>query len=106
MSAADSLTLIAGDNDRCGIELGMVTAHGSLYVRAFRGTRSTWFQAALAHGHGRIQVGANVKEVLFRTADPALADQIDAAYQAKYHESSRLVANATARAATVEILPR
>jgi hypothetical protein len=47
MSAADSLTLIAGDSDLRGIKPGMATAQGSLYVRAFRapdppGSRQPW----------------------------------------------------------------
>jgi hypothetical protein len=37
------------------------------------------------------------------TADPALRDQIDAAYRAKYHENSRLVTRSTAQRATLEI---
>jgi hypothetical protein len=83
----------------------MTVVQGSLYVRAFRGIHSAWFQAALAYGHGRIRVGANLTQVIFRAADPALSAQIDTAYQAKYNDNSALVANATARAATVEILP-
>jgi hypothetical protein len=106
LSAAGSLTLSAGNAHHLHVELGMVTVRGSLYVRAYRGTTSGWFQATQTHGHGRIWLGAIDRDVTFRLASPALQDDIDTTYRAKYGHDAGLVASPTAQAATVEIRPR
>jgi hypothetical protein len=84
----------------------MVTVRGSLYVRAYRGTASGWFQATQTYGHGRVWLGAIERDVTFRPASPALHDDIDTAYRAKYGHDAGLVASPTAQATTVEIRPR
>jgi hypothetical protein len=106
LSTAGSLTLSAGDAHHLHVELGMVTVRGSLYVRAYRGTTSGWFQATQTHGHGRVWLGAIERDATFRPAGPAVHDDIDTAYRAKYGHDAGLVASPTAQAATVEIRPR
>ena len=81
---------------------------GRLFVRAYSGVRSRWHQAALAQQAGRIHAAGQVLEVRFAPVhDAALQERIDAAYRAKYARSPYLapMVGATARAATVEILP-
>jgi hypothetical protein len=52
LADASSLRLIAGDGPGPQAELGMVLVHGQLYVRAYRGTESRWFQTAQETGRG------------------------------------------------------
>lgn len=106
LSAAGSLTLSAGNAHHRQVELGMVTVRGSLYMRAYRGTTSGWFQATQTHGHGRIRLGAIEREVTFHPVGPELHDDIDTAYRAKYGRDAGLVTSPTAQAAAVEIRPR
>ncbi|MER6167592.1 DUF2255 family protein [Streptomyces violaceorubidus] len=101
-----SLVLIAGDGEGGGVEIGMVPVDGDLYVRAYRGTRSRWYQAAREHGHGRIRVGGTTREVVLTTGDLALPAGLDDAFRAKYGPvSDALIAVPQARAATIRIDP-
>jgi hypothetical protein len=88
----------------------MVVASGGLHVRAYRGTRSAWFEATHEQSHGRIWVGKRERDVEFTQADPAHLNEIDAAYQRKYgHQGVNIIAimnSPPARAATIEITPR
>jgi hypothetical protein len=105
ITRADSLGLTVGHEPHPEVELGMVLVHGELYVRAYQGPQSRWFQAARESGRGRIRVGAVARDVLLMPAvGPVPA--IDAAYQAKYgNSSSALIARPQARAATLRITP-
>jgi len=69
-----------------------VVLDGELYVRPYYGSRSRWYAAALARPEGRIHAAGAVYEVTYQPADPALADQIDAAYTRKYAPSPYLPA--------------
>ncbi|MEU6292533.1 DUF2255 family protein [Streptomyces sp. NPDC046988] len=101
-----SLVLIAGDGERDGVEIGMVPVDGGLYVRAYRGTRSRWYQSAREHGHGRIRVGGVSREVVLTTRDLALPAGLDDAFRAKYGPvSDALIAVPQARAATIRVDP-
>jgi len=104
LADASSLRLTAGDGPGREVELGMVLVHGELYVRAYRGPESRWFQAARETGRGRIRAGAIARDVLLVPA-PGPADSIDAAYHAKYGNSSTLVASPQAQAASLRINP-
>lgn len=89
------------------MDLG-VTVDNRLFVRAYSGTRSKWYQAALSQRAGKIVAIGQEFDVRFaKPADPALESKIDRAYQIKYSGSSYVSAmtGARARAATVEILP-
>ena len=89
-----------------------VAVDEALYVRAYNGTKSRWFQAALRQKAGRILAAGNTIEVAFEHIDgkqnTALNEQIDAAYRVKYKGSPYLdpMINARARSATVRIIPR
>jgi hypothetical protein len=86
-----------------------VVVDGDLYVRAYNGTRSRWYQAAQKQQAGRITAAGFTEEVTYEPVKVnALNDRIDAAYRAKYAGSPYLDAmiGARARAATVKITPR
>ncbi|MGR6974803.1 DUF2255 family protein [Streptomyces cynarae] len=77
----------------------MVLVSGELYVRAYRGVRSRWYQAAQKHSHGRIRVGAVTRDVLLATRDTMPDYEIDAAYRSKYGQAAgALVASPAAQA--------
>lgn len=78
------------------------------FVRAYSGTRSKWYQAALSQQAGKILAIGQEFDVLFaKPSDPELESKIDQAYQKKYSGSSYVSAmtGTRARAATIEILP-
>jgi hypothetical protein len=104
LGQASSLRLCVGQQPRPEVDLGMVLAGGELYVRAYRGPASRWFQAAREAGTGQIRAGSVTRDVLL-VPDPGPADAIDAAYKAKYGSSSTLVARPHSRAATIRIDP-
>jgi hypothetical protein len=104
LARTGSLRLTAGDEPGPEVELGMVTVGGALYVRAYSGPRSRWFQAAQETSRGRIRTGTIARDVLL-VPTPGPAGAIDAAYHAKYKNSSDLVAGPQARAATLRIDP-
>jgi hypothetical protein len=85
-----------------------VVVDARLFVRAWNGTRSRWYQSAIAQNAGRITAGGTTYEVAFTPADPSLQDRIDEAYRAKYDGSNYLPPMVTAgpQAATIEITPR
>ena len=85
-----------------------VVVDGALYVRAYRGKASSWYQAALRQKAGRIIVAGITKEVTFAPIDGAINDRIDEAYRVKYRDSRYLdpMIGVRARAATIRIEPR
>lgn len=85
-----------------------VAVDGELYVRAFNGQHSRWYQAAIEQGAGRIHAAGQQYEVTFAPAPAAVNEAVDAAYEAKYHGSQYLPPMLTdaVRAATVTITLR
>ena len=90
-----------------------VVVDGEVYVRAYNGAASRWYQAALRQRAGRIRAGGGEWEVAFEPVDGTAADgavqtAIDAAYRAKYADSPYLAPMVSARtqATTVRVLPR
>ncbi|NUU06179.1 DUF2255 family protein [Leifsonia sp. C5G2] len=86
-----------------------VVVDDNVYVRAYNGTASRWYQSARAQRAGRITAGGIEKDVTFTPVDdPELNDRIDAAYEAKYGTSPYYPPMVTAktRAATVRVDPR
>jgi hypothetical protein len=85
-----------------------VVVDGNLYVRAYNGQSSRWYQAAVRQKAGRITVAGMTKEVTFDLVDGPISDAIDDAYRTKYRDSPYLgsMIGAWASAATVRILPR
>jgi hypothetical protein len=85
-----------------------VVVGDSLYVRAYNGQHSRWYQAAIRQKAGRITVAGMTKEVAFEPVDGAINDLIDDAYREKYKGSPYLhsMIGSRARSATVKIVPR
>jgi hypothetical protein len=85
-----------------------VVVDGALYVRAYNGQDSRWYQAALRQKTGRITAAGITKEVSFEPVTGPINSQIDDAYRAKYSSSPYLkpMIAARARLATVKVLLR
>jgi hypothetical protein len=79
-----------------------------LYVRAYNGQDSRWYQAAVRQKAGRITAAGMTKEVTFESVDGPINDRIDDAYRAKYRGSPylRAMIGARARSATIKVTPR
>ena len=85
-----------------------VAVDDALYVRAYNGQGSRWYQAALRQKAGRIIAAGLTKTVAFELVEGAINDRIDEAYRAKYRGNPYLASmiSARARSATVRITPR
>ena len=85
-----------------------VVVDGALFVRAYNGKRSRWYQAAVGQKAGRITAAGMRREVAFERVDGPVNDMIDDAYRAKYKGSPYLspMIGARARSATLKVLPR
>lgn len=85
-----------------------VVVDDSLYVRAYKGQSSRWYQAAVRQKAGRIRAAGITKEVAFETVDGLINDRIDNAYRKKYARSSYLppMIEQRTRSATIRITPR
>jgi hypothetical protein len=85
-----------------------VVVDGALYVRAYNGQKSQWYQAALRQKAGRITAAGITKDVAFGPAEGEFLERIDNAYKAKYKSSEYLGAmiGARARSGTVNVVPR
>ncbi|MGW7290890.1 DUF2255 family protein [Streptomyces xiamenensis] len=81
-----------------------------LYVRSVKGTDSDWYRATRPRQEGRIRAGGVEKDVSFQDADPALNDQVDAAYRTKYGHYPRSIVDSVltdgADSTTMRLLPR
>jgi hypothetical protein len=64
-----------------------VAVDDALYVRAYHGQNSSWYQAALRQKAGRIIAAGLTKEVTFAPVAGPINDRIDEAYRAKYADS-------------------
>ena len=84
-----------------------VAVEGSLYVRAYNGVRSRWYQAAIRERAGRIIAAGVTRQVTFEPVQGTINVKVDAAYRVKYAGSPYLdsMIGEQARAATVKILP-
>ena len=85
-----------------------VVVDDGLYVRAYNGQDSRWYQAAMWQKGARIAAAGLTKEVSFEPVDGPINDRIDEAYRAKYRGSPYLrpMIGLRARSATVKIVPR
>jgi hypothetical protein len=84
-----------------------VAVGDALYVRAYNGVKSRWYQAALKQKAGRISAAGMTKEVSFEPVGGTLNDRIDDAYRSKYASSPYLkpMISAGAQDATVRVVP-
>ena len=83
-----------------------VMVDNNLYVRAYYGIKSRWYQAAMKQKAGKIETAGMVKKVQFETiTDSSLNEKIDEAYRAKYSDSPYLnsMISERAKAATVRV---
>jgi hypothetical protein len=111
IAAADDLHISPFRDD--GVTYGTptwiwsVVVDGDLYVRAYHGQQSRWYQAAMKQKRGRISVAGLTKEVEFQSAGQSFNGRIDDAYRAKYESSPYLdpMISARARSAPVKIAP-
>jgi hypothetical protein len=80
----------------------------ALYVRAYNGRESRWYQAAAGRKAGRIIAVGMTKEVTFEPVSGPINDRIDEAYRTKYSKSSYLspMISPRARSATIKIMLR
>lgn len=86
-----------------------VEVAGELYVRAYSGKRSRWYQAAIAQQIGRIFACGKCFEVRYEAiGDDITLAAVDHAYASRYSSSSYLGAMISkhAREATVKITLR
>jgi hypothetical protein len=85
-----------------------VALDDALYVRAYNGQNSRWYQAAVRQKAGRIIGAGMTKEVTFEPVEGPINDLIDDAYRAKYGGSPYLkpMIGARTRSATVKVMPR
>ena len=112
IASADDLHIAPLRDD--GVTYGTLTwiwsvaVDDGLYVRAYHGTRSSWYRAALRQKAGRIRAAGMTIEVSFEPVAGPMNDRIDAAYRAKYAGSPYLdpMIGERARAATVKVTPR
>jgi len=82
-----------------------VMVDNMLYVRAYSGTRSRWYQAAIRQKAGKIEAAGMVKKVRFEPVTGKINDRIDEAYSKKYSGSPYLASmiKERVRAATVRV---
>jgi hypothetical protein len=85
-----------------------VVVGDDLYVRAYNGKSSRWYQSALRQKAGRITAAGMTKEVSFEPIEGGINDRIDDAYRTKYKGSPYLspMISTRARSATVKVMPR
>lgn len=80
------------------------------FVRSVRGVNGAWFRGTRGTREGWISSGGVEKDVAFEDVDPAdpINEGIDAAYRAKYGAGPSVehITSATAREATLHVLPR
>ena len=79
----------------------------NLFVRAYNGTRSRWYQAAVSQKARRITAAGMTKQVTFEPTGDEARGEIDDAYRAKFGGSPFLEAmiGDRATAATVRVSP-
>lgn len=80
----------------------------ALFVRAYNGRNSRWYQAAVRQKAGRITAAGRTKEVAFEPVGGPIDDLVDEAYRTKYRSSPYLspMLGAGARSTTLRVMPR
>ena len=92
------------------ITIWFVALGDDLYVRSAHGYDNPWFQRALASGDGRIRVAGVERDVSFEVPDAAVAEDLHAAYHAKYDRYGKGIVNTVvsteAARSTLRLVPR
>jgi hypothetical protein len=83
-----------------------VSVDNALYVRAYHGIKSRWYQAAIKQKAGKIQAAGMTKKVRFRSVGGEINDLIDEAYKIKYKGSPfvKAMTSEKVREATIRIV--
>lgn len=84
-----------------------VVVENELYVRAYNGKKSSWYQSAITQGVGKIYAAGMEKKVRYIAVDDdGLNTKIDEAYKTKYKGSPYLqwMINDQTKAATIHII--
>jgi hypothetical protein len=111
---AEELQLVSLRRDgtlRKPVTIWVVRVGDNLYVRSVYGRTSAWFRGVQTRREGQIRAGGVVKDVTFvEESDPAINDQINAAYRTKYRRYAASIVNTTvtpeAQAATLKLVLR
>lgn len=84
-----------------------VVVDDGVYIRAYNGRKSTWYQAAVREGAGIIRAAGRPQEVTFRPVDGDIIDRVDDAFRTKYAGSPYLPAQLgrRLREATLLVMP-
>jgi hypothetical protein len=114
VGAAEELQIAglrADDTLKKMVTIWVVRVGSEIYVRSYKGRGSGWFKGVLVRHEGQIQAGGVQKDVTFvEETDPAVQQQIDAAYQLKYRREEKeyvdSVLTPEALAATLKLVPR
>jgi hypothetical protein len=92
------------------VTIWVVRVGQDLYVRSAYGPNVAWLRGTRVRHEGRIDAGGIQQDVAFEDADPAIGDQIDAAYRDKYRRHGAQYVNsvitAEARSTTLKLVPR
>jgi hypothetical protein len=92
------------------VTIWVVRVEQGIYVRSAYGTDAAWYRATKVHHEGHIEIAGLRKDVTFEGVDPAIGDQVDAAYRNKYSRHGAQYVNsvttAEARSTTVKLVPR
>ncbi|GGA96024.1 DUF2255 family protein [Mucilaginibacter rubeus] len=85
-----------------------VVVEGEIYVRAYYGQKSRWYQAALEQKAGRIIAAGMTKEVTYQAVTGDINEKVDEAYRKKYAGESYLapMTRGRAKTATMKISPK
>ncbi len=106
----DILSMRSDGTLRKPVTIWVVRVGDDLYIRAYKGRSGPWFRATQTRHEGCIRSGSIQRDVSFVDSDPALNDQIDAAYRAKYRRYSADILDPmlteAARSATLKLVPR
>ena len=112
IGSADELEIAVHRPDgtlRTPVTIWVVTHNDDVYVRSVNGRSAAWFRAALKTHAGRIRAGGIEKDVTLVEPDGGIADELDAAYRAKYHRYAKSIVDSivspTARPATFRLIP-
>ena len=92
------------------VTIWVIRLGDKLYVRSYKGRGSHWFRGVQARHQGHIRAGGVEKDVTFvEENDPAINDQIDAAYHSKYRHYAAIVDSMLipeVKATTIQLTPR
>jgi hypothetical protein len=112
IGGADELEIASLRRDgtlRKPVIIWVVRFGDEVFVRSAYGRGAGWYRGTQAGLGGHIKAGGVDKDVSFVDGDPALNDQIDAAFWTKYRghgaQYVAMVVTAEARSTTVKLVP-